>query len=123
MIVLLPELGLALVWRVGLPVMALAVTLHVLVAAAATALGAWTSRAVLASPATSILTLLGTCTAVLVLGMGPLRALTVPMIEWMRAAGAGPGAFTAAFPGFAARIVAWSVLVASGYVYVRRSRP
>ena len=92
-------------------------------AAAATALGALTSRAVIPSTGTSILVLLGVCAANLILGLGPLRYLTVPMIDWMRAAGHGPADLTHAFPELAARTLAWTAIAATLYARLRRTRP
>ena len=59
----------------------LSVALLPLSALAATALGALTSRAVMPSTGTSIIVLLGVCAGNLILDMGPLRVLTVPMIN------------------------------------------
>jgi hypothetical protein len=89
----------------------------------ATALGALTSRAVLPSPGTSILVLLGACGLNLILGLGPLRVLTVPMIEWMRAAGRGPSDLIDAFPVLAARTLAWTAVTGALYAWLRRTRP
>jgi hypothetical protein len=100
-----------------------AVALLPLSALAATALGALTSRAVIRSPGTSILVLLGAYVADLLLGLGPLRVLTVPLIEWMGAAGRGPSALIAAFPAFALRTVAWTALALALYARLRRGRP
>jgi hypothetical protein len=110
-------------YGVGAPVMLLGIALFLLSALAATALGALTSRAVLASPGTSILVLLGACALNLLLGMGPLRVLSVPMIEWMRAAGHGPSAFTRAFPALALRTLGWSAVAGALYAWLRRTRP
>jgi hypothetical protein len=92
-------------------------------ALAATALGALTSRAVMPSPGTSILVLLGVCAANLILGLTPLRFLAVPMIEWMRAAAHGTAAFTGAFPLIALRTLAWTALAGALYAWLRRTRP
>ncbi|GAA4613390.1 hypothetical protein GCM10023195_57890 [Actinoallomurus liliacearum] len=91
-------------------------------ALAATALGALSSRAIVPSPGRSVLVLLGVYVADLLLGLGPLRFLTVPMIEWMGAAGRGPSAFTAALPGFAARALVWAALAIALYAHLRRTR-
>jgi hypothetical protein len=90
---------------------------------AATALGALTSRAIIPSTGTSIIVLLGVCAGNLILGLTPLNPLTVPMIDWMRAAGHGSGDLTHAFPGLALRTLAWSLLAAALYVRLRRTRP
>jgi hypothetical protein len=107
----------------GAPVLLLGVALLLLSALAATAVGGLTSRAVIPSPGTSILVLLGVCAANLLLGLGPLRGLTVPMIDWMRAAGHGPSAFADAFPLLALRIVGWTAVAGALYAWLRRTRP
>ncbi|MBC6460005.1 hypothetical protein [Actinomadura sp. HBU206391] len=99
-----------------------AVALHLVVAVPATLVGALTSRAVLPSTAVSILALLGGCLVLLILSMGPLAWLSVPMIGWLRAAHDGPAALTAALPGLAAHIAAWSAVAAAGYAWARRAR-
>jgi hypothetical protein len=101
----------------------LSVALLPMSALAATALGALTSRAVMPSPGTSILVLLGVCAANLILGLTPLRFLAVPMIEWMRAAAHGTAAFTDAFPLIALRTLAWTALAGALYAWLRRTRP
>jgi hypothetical protein len=101
----------------------LSVALLPLSALAATALGALTSRAVIPSPGTSILVLLGVCGLNLILGLGPLKVLTVPMIEWMRAASNGPSDLAGAFPWLALRTVAWAAVGATLYAWLRRTRP
>ncbi len=109
----------------GLPLHAELVTVALLPlsALAATALGALTSRAVLPSPGTSILVLLGVCAANLILGLGPLRFLTVPMIEWMRATANGATGLEHAFPELALRTLAWATVAATFYAWLRRTRP
>lgn len=94
--------------------------MHLLVAVPATALGALCSRAALPSPGTSLIVLLGAGALNLILGIGPLRVLTVPMIEWMRAANDSPAAFEHAFPALALRILAWSAVAGGLYAYLRR---
>ena len=101
----------------------LSVALLPLSALAATTLGALTSRAVIPSSGTSIIVLLGVCAANLILGLGPLRVLTVPMIEWMRAAGHGPSDFARVLPAMALRTVAWAAVAAALYAWLRRTRP
>jgi hypothetical protein len=101
----------------------LSVALLPLSALAATALGALTSRAVIPSPGTSILLLLGGCAANLILGLTPLRILTVPMIEWMRAAGHGPAGLTHALPLVTLRTLAWTAVAGTLYAWLRRTRP
>jgi ABC transporter len=80
-------------------------------------------KAGLISPGRSILVLIGVYVADLLLGLGPLRILTVPMIEWMGAAGRSPSAFTGALPWFALRTLAWAALAIAVYARLRRTRP
>jgi hypothetical protein len=101
----------------------LSVALLPLSALAATALGALTSRAVIPSPGTSILVLLGVCALNLILGLGPLKVLTVPMIEWMRSAAHGPSDVAGAFPWLALRTLAWAAVAGALYAWLRRTRP
>ncbi|MFD0904713.1 hypothetical protein [Actinomadura sediminis] len=96
--------------------------LNALVAATGTLLGAWTSRAVLPSPGVSLLTLLGGATALVLLGLGPLSAVSVPMIDWLRAAHDGPGTFVEDFPGIALHLVVWTGLVGAAYLATDRFR-
>ncbi|MCW2913511.1 MAG: hypothetical protein JWN52_1579 [Actinomycetia bacterium] len=98
------------------------IVLSLLVAAAATVLGAWTSRAVIPSPAVSLLTLLGGSVAILLFSLGPLKWLSIPMVGWLRAAHHGPDAFVSALPTMALHIAIWSAVVGLGYVLVRRQR-
>lgn len=104
-------------------VLLLTVALMLLSALAATALGALTSRAVISSPGGSILVLLGGFMANLLLGLGPLRIMTVPMIEWMGAAGRGPSAFTSALPLLGLRTLVWAALATTLYARLRRTHP
>ncbi|MER7544444.1 hypothetical protein [Actinomadura sp.] len=97
--------------------------LNLLVAVPGTLLGAWTSRAVIPDPGVSLLVLLGGALALLLLGIGPLARLSVPMIEWLRAAHDGPGAFTSDFPAIALHLVLWSLIVGALYVATSRHRP
>jgi hypothetical protein len=106
----------------GAPAVLAGVALILLVAAAATVVGAWTSRPVIPSPATSILALLGGCLAILLLGLGPFAWLSIPMIGWLRAAHHGQHAFLSALPAVAARITLWTAVVGTAYVLVRRHR-
>ncbi|MEV5828322.1 hypothetical protein AB0L25_22465 [Spirillospora sp. NPDC052242] len=96
--------------------------LNALVAAAGTLLGAWTSRAVLPSPGVSLLALLGGASALVLLGLGPLSAVSVPMIEWLRAVHDGPETFVADFPGIAVHLAVWTALVGAAYVATDRFR-
>ncbi|MFF5245233.1 hypothetical protein ACFY3V_13230 [Streptosporangium sp. NPDC000095] len=65
------------------------VALHGLGVSAGTALGALTSRPILASPAVSMLALLGGYLALLLISLTPAGHLAVPIMPWMRAANAG----------------------------------
>lgn len=97
--------------------------LNLLVAVPGTLLGAWTSRALIPDPAASLLALLGGALALLLLGIGPLAWLSVPMIDWLRAAHDGPGAFTSAFPTTALHLLLWSAAVGTLYITASRHRP
>jgi hypothetical protein len=97
--------------------------LNLLVAAPGTLLGAWTSRAVIPDPGMSLLALLGGALGLLLLGIGPLAWLSVPMIDWMRAAHDGPGSFTSHFPGVALHLLLWSLVVGALYATTARHRP
>ncbi|GAA2457208.1 hypothetical protein GCM10010191_91160 [Actinomadura vinacea] len=99
------------------------VGLSLLVALAATVLGAWTSRAIIADTGISLLALIGGVVAALLLSLSPLSWVAVPMVDWLRAAHAGPSAFTASFPGIALRLVLWIMVVGVGYLAVARNRP
>ncbi|NUR83144.1 MAG: hypothetical protein HOY71_03545, partial [Nonomuraea sp.] len=66
-----------------------AVVLHVLSVVTGVTLGALTSRAILPSPAMSIMGLLLGFLFMLVVSMTPVYWLTVPLTAWMRAASAG----------------------------------
>ncbi|GAA2161075.1 hypothetical protein [Actinomadura napierensis] len=96
--------------------------LGVPVALAGTLLGAWTSRAVIPDPGASLLALLGGATAVLLLGLGRLSWLSVPMIEWLRAAHDSPDAFVSDFPGLVLHLALWSAVVCTAYVFAIRLR-
>ncbi|GAA3039338.1 hypothetical protein [Streptosporangium longisporum] len=65
------------------------VALHLLGLGTGTALGALTSRPVLASPAVSMLVLFGGYVALLLISLTPVGRLAVPIMPWMRAANAG----------------------------------
>ncbi|MBO2464278.1 hypothetical protein [Actinomadura violacea] len=92
------------------------------VAFAGTLLGAWTSRAVIPDSGVSLLALLGGATVVLLLGLGRLSWLSVPMIEWLRAAHDGPDRFLADFPGLMLHLGLWSAVVGAAYMFVARLR-
>jgi hypothetical protein len=94
--------------------------LTALVVLAGTLLGAFTQRSIIPSPGHSLLALLGGVTAALLLSLGPLSPLSVPMVEWLRAAHAGPTAFTTAFPGLALHLALWSAALAAGHLLLAR---
>jgi hypothetical protein len=96
------------------------IALQPLVAVPATLLGAWTTRAVIPSSAISFMVLLGSTVLNLLLSMGPLAWLSIPMIEWLRAAQDGQPAFTAAFPSVTLHIAAWSAVVTAAYILTPR---
>jgi hypothetical protein len=97
--------------------------LNLLVAVPGTLLGAWTSRARIPHPGVSLLALLGGATALLLLGLGRLAWLSIPMIEWMRAAHDGPTAFTSAFPAIALHLLIWSTVVGTAYLITTHRSP
>ena len=109
-------------FHVGTTALLAGVALQPLVAVPATMLGAWTSRSVIRSPALSVLALIGGSVLILMLSMGPLSWLSLPMIEWLRAAHRGEAAFTADFPGAALHIALWSSAAAAAYLWIRRRR-
>jgi hypothetical protein len=96
--------------------------LNLLVAVPGTLLGAWTNRAVIPDPGVSLLALLGGALLLLLLGIGPLTWLSVPMIDWLRAAHDGPDAFTSHFPAVALHLLLWSLVVGALYATTARNR-
>ncbi|MFB4281225.1 hypothetical protein ACBJ59_38455 [Nonomuraea sp. MTCD27] len=99
-------------------VLGAALLLYALSALAGTALGALTSRAVLPSPAVSIMTLLFGFIAMLLVSATSLYWLTVPLLRWMKAANSGD--LVAQFPQLASISLAWCVVGLGAYVWVRR---
>ncbi|MFC5754101.1 hypothetical protein [Actinomadura rugatobispora] len=97
--------------------------LCLLVALAATVLGAWTSRAIITDPGFSLLALLGGVVAALLLSLSPLSWVAVPMVDWLRAAHDGPAAFTGAFPAIALHLALWILVVGTSYLVASRNRP
>ncbi|GAA3664294.1 hypothetical protein GCM10022224_030410 [Nonomuraea antimicrobica] len=120
--------GLGLVWALllgitGSPspdVLGAGVALHVVSALTGTALGALTSRAVLPSPAVSIMVLLLGYLVMLLLSASSLYWLTVPLISWMKAANAGE--LAARLPQLAAISLAWCLAGLAAYALLRRRR-
>ncbi|WP_116024476.1 hypothetical protein [Thermomonospora umbrina] len=97
-----------------------ALTLLLLVTAAATLLGAYTARAIMPSPGISLLALLSTTITALLLSIGPLHWLSVPMAAWLRAAHDGPTALTDATPTIALHLTLWSATLAIGHLALAR---
>ncbi|MEO3889850.1 hypothetical protein [Nonomuraea sp. B5E05] len=96
------------------------IALYALAALAGTALGALTSRAIVRSPAVSIIVLLLGILATLLLSASPFYWLTVPLIPWMRAANAGD--LLGRFPELAALSLAWCLVGLAGYAWRRLRR-
>jgi hypothetical protein len=94
--------------------------LHALAALTGTALGALTSRAVVPSPALSIMGLVLGFLLMLLLSASPMYWLTVPVVVWMRAA--NDGELIDRFPELAAVSLAWCVLALAFYVWRRLRR-
>ncbi|MFF3443708.1 hypothetical protein [Streptosporangium sp. NPDC002721] len=126
------NLGLAAI-AVGLPLLhgfaampapadlTLGIVLHVLGVSAGTALGALTSRPILASPAVSMLALFGGYLALLLISLTPVGRLSVPIMPWMRAANAGL-LDTVALPISAATLF-WTAASLTLYARLRRLNP
>lgn len=102
-------------------VIATAAALHVLALLAGTALGALTSRAILPSPAVSIMMLLLGFLAMLLISASPVYWLTVPVTTWMKAASGG--SLAAQLPWLGGIALAWALAGLGGYTWLRRSRP
>ncbi|MEV5897788.1 hypothetical protein [Nonomuraea fuscirosea] len=94
------------------------VLLYALSALTGTALGALTSRAILPSPAFSIMALLLGFLAMLLLSSTSLYWVTVPLISWMKAANAGQ--LVARLPALASISLAWCLIGLGTYVWLRR---
>ncbi|MEU6035618.1 hypothetical protein ABZ801_09410 [Actinomadura sp. NPDC047616] len=121
-LVLVAPVAQALAAGVGGTAVVTGVALNALVAAAATVLGVWTSRAIIPDPGLSVLMLLGGVTAALLLSLSPLSWAAVPMVEWLRAAQDGPEALVSAFPGLALHLVLWSAVLGIAYAATARNR-
>lgn len=94
-----------------------ALFLYGLSALTGTALGALTSRAILPSPAISIMALVFGFLAMLLLSASSLYWLTVPLISWMKAANSGT--LTAQLPPLAAISLAWCLVGLGVYAWRR----
>ncbi|MET8866693.1 hypothetical protein ABZW11_27450 [Nonomuraea sp. NPDC004580] len=120
--------ALALLWallfgvteRPSSGVLAAAVLLYGVSALTGTALGALTSRAVLPSPAISIMALVLGYLAMLLLSATAPAWLTVPLIGWMKAANAGE--LVTRLPELGAISLAWCALALTAYTWLRRTR-
>ncbi|MBB5965769.1 hypothetical protein [Planomonospora venezuelensis] len=95
--------------------------LHLLGLFAGTALGALTSRPILASPAAAMLALFGGYLALLLLSLTPAGGFTVPIMPWIRAANAGT--LDEILLQVAAATFFWSAAATACYVRLRRTRP
>ncbi|MEU6797923.1 hypothetical protein ABZ907_40030 [Nonomuraea wenchangensis] len=98
-------------------VLAAGVAMHGLAALTGTALGALTSRAVVRSPAVSIMGLVFGFLLMLLLSASPVYWLTVPLVVWMRAA--NDGDLVARFPELAAVSLVWCLLALAWYAWRR----
>ncbi|MFB4316755.1 hypothetical protein [Actinomadura sp. 21ATH] len=114
--------GQALATGVPAPALAAGIGLLLLVAPAATVLGALTTRALIPDPGISLITLITGIAAALLLSMSPLRWIAVPMVGWLRAAHDGPAELAAAFPGVALHLTLWTAALAAAYLTLRRTR-
>ncbi|WP_327584773.1 hypothetical protein OHA25_55005 [Nonomuraea sp. NBC_00507] len=94
-----------------------ALAVHALAALTGIALGALTSRAILPSPALSIMSLVLGFLLMLLLSASPLYWLTVPVVRWMRAA--NDGDLVSRLPELAAVSLAWCLLALAFYVWRR----
>ncbi|WP_242901447.1 hypothetical protein [Actinomadura terrae] len=93
-----------------------------LVAAPATLLGAWTSRAVIPAPGASLLALLGGAAGLVLLGLGRLSWLSIPMIDWLRIAHDSPRELVSGFPAIALHLTIWTTVVGTLYMTTPRLR-
>ncbi|MEV4112030.1 hypothetical protein [Nonomuraea sp. NPDC049695] len=98
--------------------LAAVLVLHALATLAGTALGALTSRAVVRSPAVSIMALVLGFLAMLLLSASSLHWLTVPLIGWMKAANAGH--LLDELPELAAVSLVWCLIGLGTYAWLRR---
>lgn len=96
-------------------------TLYGLATLTGVTLGALTSRAILRSPAISIMSLLLGFLVMLMLSASPLYWLTVPVITWMKSANSAE--LTARLPELGAISLAWCLLGLACYAWLRRTRP
>ncbi|GAA0951702.1 hypothetical protein [Nonomuraea longicatena] len=101
--------------------LAAAVLLHALSVATGVTLGALTSRALMPSPAVSIIALIMGFVVMLLVGTTPAYWLSVPLTAWMRSA--GDATLLADLPLLAAVSLIWCLAGIVLYAALRRSRP
>jgi hypothetical protein len=99
-------------------VLATALLVNGIATLAGTALGALTSRAVLRSPAVSIMTLLLSFLLMLLVSSSPVYWLTIPLTVWMRAANTGH--LFDQLPALSAISLTWCLAGIALYVWRRR---
>ncbi|WP_329091325.1 MULTISPECIES: hypothetical protein [unclassified Streptosporangium] len=99
----------------------LGIALHVLGVSAGTALGALTSRPILASPAVSMLALFGGYLALLLISLTPVGRLSVPIMPWMRAA--NDGLLDTVLLPISAATLFWTAAAVILYTRIRRLNP
>ncbi|GAA4058376.1 hypothetical protein [Nonomuraea soli] len=102
-------------------VLAAGVALHLIAALTGTALGALTSRAILPSPAISIMVLILGYIVMLLVGRSSVYWLTVPVTGWMKAA--NDNQLVEQLPLIAGISVVWLAAAFAGYAQLRRTRP
>lgn len=113
----------SVIFGLGPGVIVSGLVLLILCAAAATAFGAWTTRAIMPTTMAALITLIGGSVLLVVLSMGPLRMISVPIIDMVRAGHRGPAALNSALPSLALRLALWTAAVSGAYVAARRLRP
>ncbi|WP_214326176.1 hypothetical protein [Nonomuraea sediminis] len=101
-------------------VLTAAIVLHALAVLAGVTLGALTSRAILRSPAVSIMALLIGFLVMLVVSSSPAYWLTVPITRWMKSAGLGH--LPADLPLLAGISLGWCALGLAVYCTLRHTR-
>jgi hypothetical protein len=102
-------------------VIAQGMVLHLLGVLTGTAIGALTSKPVLASPAMSMLAMFGGYVGLLLLSATPAGRLLVPILGWMRAA--GDGTLDRLLPSMIVPTVLWTCVALTAYTMLRRTRP
>ncbi|WP_433497474.1 hypothetical protein ACQP1K_21335 [Sphaerimonospora sp. CA-214678] len=105
----------------GAAVLAAGACLHLLSVIAGVALGALTSRPIIASPAVSSMTLILGYLVMLLISMSGTRWLGVPLLTWMR--DAHHGVLLAELPLITVQSLLWPALGLAGYARLRLTRP